>query len=458
MAFIEYKHIDGSKRFVMATVDGWFQYTAATETWTDITEAGNPLTGSRANEQVFRVFPMSGVTTLIGVNGQDAAKKWDGTSATYEDLDGSPPIGKCIAVAFNRVMMANLLSGPGESPYGIDVSAVNNPESGWGGDNVALLADTPGEIVVMLEMGNLLTAIHKKDATYVAVASPSLYPFTYELKQAETKGPVSALAALKLSDALHIWLSDDGSIQRFDSITVSSVSRSAQVHIQRTMNRDHMAHAFGFYDPRREEIWFFYPTLAAEEPYGGIILSKNNASIWPIKWSDIAMAAAARIDVSDSLTFGDLALAHTTFGEMEATFNELDTSLSRLIFAGTDGQCYQETGHETDDNGTEIGLICETGFKTLSKNPKQYVQVDEVDHLFEPASAAQDVTIELGVSDDGRDPTFTDSQTVDIGDDGPYVTEYRTEGRMVAMKMTADATQPVIWRGSAATGRVKGTR
>jgi hypothetical protein len=440
----------------MGTDDGWWNFNFGTSTWTDITDAVDPLTGSRSNQQVFKVFPMSGTSYLIGCNGVDTPKKWDGAAANYSALAGSPPISRCMAIAFNRVIMGNLQSGLTVSPYAVDVSGFNNAETGWGGINISLLADTPGEIVAICEMGNLMVAILKSDAIYAGLASPSLYPFTYELKAKDIKGPVSSLAAVTLSDGLIWWLGEDGSISQFDTSSITLVSRAAQVQIQRTCAPDMMAHAFGFFDSYRQEVWFVYPALGGEEPMRAVIIGRNTFSVWPQKWATRQIAAGGRFNINIGMTFDELAAAGTTFDEMTRTFDELDTETSRLVFGDVGGQVYQEGG--SDDASDAVELEFETGYQALSVDPRRYIELHTIEHQFEPTVNAQNVLVEVGVSDDGREPTFGAGQTLDISEAGPYLTEYRKEGKRLAMKLSASATETVTYRGSIATGHAKGIR
>jgi hypothetical protein len=144
LGFAEYIHNDGSRKLVAGTATGWYVHDVAGNEWDDIT--GTALTGGVSDFVVFRVFDKAGVKYLLGTNGANTMKKWNGTAATYSDVAGAPPRARCMAISNDRIVLFNLKSGATISGSAYDVSANKDFDAGWGVTLTGILADTPGEI------------------------------------------------------------------------------------------------------------------------------------------------------------------------------------------------------------------------------------------------------------------------------------------------------------------------
>ena len=89
---------------------------------------------------------------------------------------------------------------------------------------------------------------------------------------------------------------------------------------------------------------------------------------------------------------------------------------------------------------------------------RTYKRVEEVDHHYKSSPSSQTVSVQLGYSEHGEEPTFTTAQDLDVGAAGPYVTGHRQSGRLFSLKKTGTNTDEIIYRGSVAGVEVDGVR
>lgn len=453
--YIQYKHSDGNTRIVKATVAGWWKYVSGA--WTDI--SGTALTGGPADLTVFRVFQKAGATHLLGTNGADVMKKWDGSVATYSNVGGTPPRARAMMVLFDRVIVGNLLSGGTVSPLAVDVSAFQDFDSGWGTVFVGLVGiETPGNIVAMLEAGSLVGAIYKDDAVVLAIAqSGASSPFRFETKVTNVPGPASAACVIAPSDGLHLIFGNNCSIMRFDTVSYQPLGgvegRKFQAHIEKTANISTLGRSFAMYDSLKNNAWFFYAEKGNIDPQIGIVINLNNFSMWPFRlpW---AVSAAGFVNSSTGLTIGDLTIP---IGSISQTIGELATanSVTRGLIGRITGQTYEHTG-ETDD-GAAIPF-----FQQMPRYPLgsgiRYKTVKGIEHRFDKTTSPQSVSVQVGVSNSGESETLSAAKTIDIGSKGPYYTGHRVDGKFVSMRISGNATKPITYRGSFADVAERGER
>jgi hypothetical protein len=451
MAYVSYLHNDGVVRIVQATIGKWFQLTGGA--WTDIT--GTALTGASTDQQVFRVFDKAGIKYLLGTNGANTMKKWDGTSATYTDVGGTPPQARCMMIINDRILLGNLLSSVGAAVAGgssYDISANIDFDSGWGATLSGILADTPGEISAMMEMGALRGAIYKTDAIYMVTAAGGLNPITIELRQAGVEGPVAPLALARLSDGLHVYLAQDGSLMQFDGISPDTLGYPIQKFIVGSADFSSLKRSFLMWDSERKELHVVYPENGSTEPNLDLIVSFPSLAIWPQRWASLRMTAGARVKTSAGTTIGEMS---GSIGDQTKTLAEYTAENRKLLFGDVGGQSYQEAG--SDDAGSPIAAFCESGLSDLGA-PQNFKTLSEVDHLFDTAQASQTVTVKIGTSDYGEERVLDAGQAIDIAAAGPRVTGHRRTARRHSLRLEASGTQPIVWHGANASLALRGLR
>ncbi len=447
---VTYYNILGHYSTVVGTLGHWYLWNLSTLNWTDITDPTNPLHGTSLTTQVFHTFMMGTppVNYLVGVNGwTDAPKKWDGSSQYYEDVLGSPPQAKCIAVNFNRMLLGNYKSGGVEYPLGITVSALNDFESGWLSTQTVLLVDTNGPIVAMRAMGANLP-IYKQDAIYVATGQAAYDPFAFTLYYTGISGPVNEPAIVSLP-TLHLYLGFDGMVYMFDGVTLSPISQAAQYHILNTWDAAKSEKAFGFYDSRRQEVYFFYPDLNHEWPNRGIMINRTNGTVWPFEFNQLMPTCGMQLKTELNITIAEMIEPLSTY---TAALDTLGYVRNTLWLGDQSGQVIEESGNE--DDGQPIPFDMELGLVSPDPQSRDYFTVIESEHLFPRAAASQTIDITLGYSDSGEVPVdeALGAGEIDIGNSGPYVLGHAETSRLFTMKMAGEATEEVQWRGSFLSG------
>lgn len=442
--FIHYDHSDGQLRMVMATTAKWFKFDYSTFDWTAIT--GTALTGS-TEQQVFRVFQKAGAAWLLGVNNKDPMIKWDGVTAGYSDVAGTPPIARCMMILNNHVMLGNLKSGSVVSPVATDISAFNDFDTGWGNIQVVLHADTAGEIMIMEEMGNLAGAIIKTDAIHRASAQGGVDPFRFDyVAVPKDEGAAATLAYVKLSDSSIVYLALNGKLKRFDGVGVSDFAGdNPRVYIADTLDFSSIGRSWMAYDSTHREILLVYPQRGGSgEPDKGIIIKEQTGAILPLKWGTRKFTAGAFIRVVNPLTLGQLTIP---LGSITKTLGELGQGdIDRVVLGGeAAGQPYTFEG-DTDD-GAAIDFLAETGLTPLSGGAN-FVTVNSIEHRFKTAQAPQNVTVKIGFSKSGERRQLSTGSVIDIGAAGAYITGHRVTSKYVSMRYEGSALQHVTWKGS----------
>ena len=443
--FIHYDHSDGQLRAVGATIAGWKVFNFTSRTWTAIN--GTALSAS-TEQQVFRVFQKSGSTLLLGVNNKDTPKKWDGVSDSYSDIGGTPPIARCMMVLNNHVMLGNLKTGSTISPIATDVSAFNDPDTGWGSIQVALHADTSGEIVIMQEMGNLVGAIIKTDAIHRATAQGGVDPFRFDyVSVPKDEGAAATLAYVVLSDSSIVYLSLNGKLKRYDLTAVTDFGGdNARVYLGDTIDFTSIGRSWMAYDSQYREILIVYPQRGGSgEPDRGLIVKESTGAIFPIKWGTREFSAGAFMRVVAPLTLGDL--RGVALGSITKTLGELGQGDAQrvIVSAESNGQAHTFSG--TSDNGTPIDILAETGLTPLNGGAN-LATVNSIEHRFERTAQSQPLTVKIGVSKAGEQRTLATSDVIDIGEPGPYYSGHRVTSKYLSMRLEGSASKSVVWKGS----------
>lgn len=460
LGFTSYRDRSGTDRLVMGTTTSWWKFDAPSQQWVDIT--GVSWTGGVTDQVVFRVFEKASTTYLYGLNGKDVNKRWDQTAGAAVSQGGTPPIAKSMMILVDRMLLGNIISGGGYggtiSPMAIDVSANKDPDSGWGGSVLnVILADTPGEIVSMNEMGNLQGAIYKSDAIVMAIAQGANAPFRFEWREIGVPGPTSRNSVITLSDSMHLYLARDGSVRTFDGVESKSLGRHIQRYILNRFDINSIARSFGVWDGENEAAWFFFTGLGSTDPNRGVVIEMGNRSIWPINFDTLRVSAGIKALLPGGVTIGQLvgpAPYGPTVGDMTLTLGEYDPLGQILIFGDVGGQVYKESG--TTDAGSNIPAFFTTGLSDLGDSTR-FKTLYELEHLF-LAGGAQNVDIRLISSNYGEDTTDGATQTLDVGNPGPYSTGHREAAKRFGLEIEVAATQSIQWDGADAHFVFQGDR
>lgn len=417
----------GTDALVAGCDNGWYKYSAGA--WTALTGAL-----SASDHFVFRIFPKSGTSYVVGINstatagGVDVPKKWDGAGAAISSVGGSPPKARAMMVLANRLMLFNLTAAGGytgvASRVGYDVSAFNDFESGWSTTLNGLLIDTPGDIVAALEMGDLQGAIYKSDAVVMAVAQAGPSPFRFEWRSIGNVGPANPRCVVSVQDGSHIFLGYDGGLYRFDGVGVTSMG----VHIQKLIlayaNADITklaSTAWLTYDNTRNEILIFlkFGSLGASPV---LMVSMANLSAWPLDYNGIASQ-------SDQITAGGHVLVPGS-----------TTGKQIVLISGATGKNWRENGVATD-NGSGISVswyhaMSDCGlpgqWKTLNSINSKFTTNDQDSF----AAGSQAFLVGSGISNGGDAEGVAANESLTVapngGDGAAYVTDHRASGQFLS--------------------------
>jgi hypothetical protein len=447
-AYIQYLFNDGTVKIVQGTTVGW--RVLAGSTWTDI--SGTALTGSATDQQVFRTFSKAAATYLLGTNGADSPKQWNGVAATYSAMGGSPPRARAMCVVFDRIVLGNLLSGGTISPLAIDVSANKDFDAGWGTELVALLADTEGHIIAMQEMGTLQAAILKSDAVLNLIAQAGTTPFRIQWVKAGISGPASHNLSWKMPDGSCGWVGKDGLVSLYDGASVHEAPYRIQKQIVSTANLEGFGRGWSAFDSDRRELWIVYPLIGSNEPNGGVMVNMTTMQVYPFRFSTLVPTAGAKLKSTSGLTIGDLS---SSIGSFSLTIGELGSasSVRRFVLGESGGQSFEDSG--LTDNGSAIPFYWESAVRGQME---RFTSVQRIRHRFTPTDAAQTVSLQLGKRNQSGSVTYGAAKTINLFSNGPKATGHRTSAEYFSLRFSGSASQAIEYSGSALYGRKRGKR
>jgi hypothetical protein len=409
LGFIQYDHENEDNRIVMGTDESWFHLDTSTDTWTDLDTATNPLTGGNTSHVVFRTFSKGGVTYLLGCNGIDAPKAWSGTGG-YVDIGGSPPAASCMAVSYDRLILAR--------DQNIQCSSALDFDVGWGSELDAEISDTPGDIIALQEHGNLQTVAYKENSIYNLFAQPdAVAPFRVELAADKVPGPVSPNAVVAIEDGSHVYLSYTGSVIRFDGVNAQSLGEHIQAFMQQNADRDLLGRAWGTYDPYTNEIYFFYAPIGAADVNCAVMITWPDLSLWPMRFTAHYPTAGLKTTISEGIAIGELI---GTIGEQELTIGEYARLSGSFFIGDSRGQVYKLGGYDDlydDGHGSTIHAQVDWWFKTGLSNfgdPVRYKHLAEIEIMSGYETIDSGLSVSFGKSNFGEAISYSGPKAVDM--------------------------------------------
>ena len=429
--------VSGGDAIVAGCDNGWYKYNAGA--WTGLTGAL-----SASSHFTFRQWAYGATPYILGLNnGVDVPKKWDGAGAAIADIGGSPAKARAMMILANRLCLYNLTTRSGYtgilSPLGYDVSAFNDFESGWSGQvQQGRLADTPGDIIGALEMGELQGAIYKSDAIVMQIAQGGNDPFRFEWRPYNgAAGPCNNRCIWPLQDGTHAYLGTDGAVYRFDGTAPQSLG----IHIQRAVqnyggnnNTDFTGSAFGFYDPARNEIRMFFKSAGIGNA-PEVTVCMSNLSVWH---QDIGLSVP--------ITAGG------------ALFIPGSTSGSQVtLFTTVSGHAFYESGVFTDA-GAVIGCQLYHAYSDMG-TPDRWKTVQEIEPVLNYASGGtMSAIVWPGQSTSGAELATGPSQAVTIAQGVPAITGHRTTARWVSVQFFVASDRDWSYNGCRLEASLRGER
>lgn len=425
------------------------------------------MQGSRENHPtVFRSFEQGGKTWVLATNGVQYPMMWnedmiefepigygDDGAASFPDADFIlPPISSSMAVVGNRIIFGD--------DSNITFSHLNDHRQGWdipsgyAWTTYALLGDTPGKIVTIMEITALAAAIHKEDAIYHAVVQAEFLgqnaPFRFELVKSGVSGPVSPNAVVRMLDGRQAYLSNDGGVYLYDGVSPNDVGRHVRNAIQNDLDEYTLGLSWGMMDPYNKLLWFFYPTQNGRTNRG-IMLQVDQPPPWPawrvsfpFGWD---MAAGGRIfNFADKSigSFGDV-----KFGEVPDKLGDFASGLYEMSVAKADNtwfvQKWSDDGHYTDGS-IPIFVKWIQGWEAIS-DPFRFATAQECQHLI----YSDDPNFEIQFRLEAEQANVNDIEIEDwehIGPSSHYSkTTHRITGKRFAPSFLGNITRAFKWGG-----------
>jgi hypothetical protein len=222
-------------------------------------------------------------------------------------------------------------------------------------------------------------------------------------------------------------------------------------HIRQTRDYDLRTQSFGFYDPREQEIYIFYPAQGSTDMDTCVVIAWPSQEMHYYRFNSNVITAGVQAHLTDAISIGELPL----IGDIDMTLGAMDRGSSLVLLGDSGGQVYSHEGY-TDD-GTGIGAWFETGLQ-FGAEPKRFNTLQTVEHLFPTTASAQNISIQAGASDYGETRDLQAAQTHDLNAGGPYETQHRLPGRMFSLRMSGTFSVETEWMGSVATMTPGGLR
>lgn len=411
MGLRHFRTTAGAERTVAGTTTGWFDMNGASGAWTNIT--GSALTGSATQQVRFRPFLVSGVYNLIGVNGQDSPKIWNGAAATYSNLGGSPPTAVDIAIANNRALLL-------VAPDTIRISDVNDPET-WPSTLAPRLVDGGDQMVGMEALGRLAVAVYGEKSQWIGRAQVGTYPFRFEMVDAKP-GPLAPAAVVPDGSKVHYYLGEDFNVYRFDGVAVTEVGAAMQDFVYRNILYDQRRKTHGTLISALRTIFWWFPYVATGEPTVGIYYDLRNGSMGRLKYATAITASAEWISVP-LITWDDL--ASYTWDNIANTYPTWDSfggvSQMRQVIGDTGGNIYAVGVGEWSDNGAPIEMDWELPLIPAGGKDKAFIP-SSFETFFRKTS--QSVTVQPSI---GHTDTLMSDRTLASLDNFDLSTDQRND-------------------------------
>lgn len=416
MGGVYYKDHAQTERVFVGTLVGFHLFNGTG--WTD---PGGTLTGT-ANDQVrFAVYPLSNTTRVIAVNDVDAPLVFSG-SANFDTLGGSPPIAKCVTVAFQRVILGNVTVGGTRRGSSLWVSGFQDPTS-WPPVNQADLPDTGDVIVELRALNTQSFAIYKEFSQWIGIGAGGIYPFVYELRGTQP-GPISPGCVVAAED-VHYYVGNDGNIYRFDGQRVLPLGSHVKNMIRADINWANKGQAHGAYDPNNREICWFWPSVRTPDGFGGIIYRLPYENI-PEAFSPLMQYSGlltASWNWSDTATVAWSALSayrwgSTAFLRLYPSWDSFPIKGQLGILTGDSTGQVHRFNRPGGDNGYPVDAYWEFPMRPIAGEGAR-AQIDVIDAYFKNPVLPANVEISLVTSDFlGDAGTYVTPQTVDISASG----------------------------------------
>lgn len=235
---------------------------------------------------------------VVHVNGVDAPLQWNGSDATFTTVAGTPP-----ATAFDIACIADhmvIATGPYTLRW-----CDNQDLTSWPAANLLTVADTSGPIVAIRSMGTLGGVIFKTDSIWalLAIGGAEESFFRKEFRFA-VEGP-AGVGAVVDANGLKVWMTRDGRIGAYDGAGVQWIAEGIKPLIQASIDIQFAPRIMGAFEPKRNEVWFYYPKTGDNGDLKGIAIVRlpdpdNDSPTFSAFMGETTLAFSGASDLRES--------------------------------------------------------------------------------------------------------------------------------------------------------------
>lgn len=422
------------------------------------------LRADRDTPVTMRGYDYAQKTNLVVCNANDKVVVWDGQAESKVARAGSnAPFAKTIAVAGGRVLAGNVrFDDPYEElilPLGVVYTDtyLSKGFNLWHPELAIRLADTPGEIVNLTEMGSMMVAAYKTDAVYLMVYQTGQDPFRTQLMASRIPGPISARSVIQVSENTHMHLGEDGGLYVFDGTYPRPFSPTIQATIESELDLSYKDRAFLVYTPRLNIVLAMYPTKGSEGVVNrGMYVDMAAQAGWPFEWPGTVFDFTAGAPVQ-RLQSWDTRGVTVRLGDVEGALDSGQSLQPDFFMGDVSGTTFFQDPSAEDDYGNPISVILRSGLTEFG-NLDKFSIMREVEFVLRRTNFPQDLVASIWSSDYDTDARPVANATLQLSEEGPHSMEVREKGRYWGYELRGLMSERLVFSGAYGSLRALGYR
>lgn len=403
-------------------------------------------------------------TWVVCANPNDRVTVWDGQPGSQIERAGAgSPFARTICVSGGRVLAGNIrFDDPGldfVAPLAVVFSDtfLGRGFRKWHPEVAIRLADTPGEIVKLLEMGTLAVAAYKTDAVYMLVFQTGNNPFRTQLMASNIAGPIGVRAVAAMTENTHLYLGEDGGIYIFDGSKPRNFSPNISRTIQYELDLNFKDRAFLSYTPRLNAVLAMYPTKGSDGRVNrGMWIDIEKGAGWPFEWNGplFDFSAGAPVQTITNYQMGGVTVR---MGSVTSALAEGQSLQPDFFMGAADGSTYVMDETAEDDWGHSIRALMRSGLTEFGLLDR-YSVLKEMEFIINRTTRPHMMDVEIWAADHGFDARPVSHETIDIFQDGPYFAEVREKARFWGYGLAIEASEQIAVSGAYGSLRPLGRR
>lgn len=430
----------------------------------DDSEAGETLFHADREHPVdLRGYDFAQKTYTICANLNDRVTAWDGQLDTKAERAGNAPYAKTICISGGRVLAGNVrFDDPGQdfvAPLGVVFTDtfLSRGFRNWHPELTIRLADTPGEVVKLLELGNLAVGAYKTDAVYMLVFQTGNNPFRAQLMASNVAGPIGVRSVVALTENSHFYLGSDGGVYMFDGSYPRNFSPTISRTIQSELDLNFKERAFLSYSPRLNAVFAMYPTKGSDGRVNrGMWIDLPRGAGWPFEWDGdwFDFSAGAPVQTISNYEMGGVTMR---FGNVTSALATGQALQPDFFLGAADGTTFVMDRDLADDWGEKVKAIFRSGLSEFGLRDR-YSVLKEIEFMFNRTNKPHEAKVEVWAADHGIDARPVSHETINLFEEGPYFAEVREKARFWGYGVEIDAAEQILLSGAFGAFKALGFR